>query len=351
VAGKVLLEDGKGRCPFDPEYRSTAVMVGKARGPGTLARSAARGRAGWTAAGARAVPGGVCRVAAGASLWQTASSTPGLSATSRATSPPSPAARRAASPSRQRTPSAGCRVRAGTPGRGLCPPGSGGVGTGAGPGGAAMLSVPVSPDPVFVGSAYLRESLPAGNPEGDDDKVYFFFSETGKEFDYFENTIVSRIARVCKVGAGQRGCARGPCPGCRSPGGRGRGTTLRISDPRSWTPRKGTGAPGRPVWGSHGSEAPSPGLRLEPAAPTSPAGASDPSPSPLPLTRGDTRPVLLSGCVSLPLAALDAASLAPSRCHGCSAGVPGLLRGQTDRGSARRARWDSRPLGSRGGVP
>lgn len=69
--------------------------------------------------------------------------------------------------------------------------------------------VPVPPDPVFVGSAYLQESLPAGNPEGDDDKVYFFFSETGKEFDYFENTIVSRIARVCKVGAGQRVCVLG----------------------------------------------------------------------------------------------------------------------------------------------
>lgn len=30
LSGKVILEDGKGRCPFDPEYRSTAVMVGKA---------------------------------------------------------------------------------------------------------------------------------------------------------------------------------------------------------------------------------------------------------------------------------------------------------------------------------
>lgn len=56
-----------------------------------------------------------------------------------------------------------------------------------------------------MGSAYLRESLPPGNPEGDDDKVYFFFSETGKEFDYFENTIVSRIARVCKVRIRQQG--------------------------------------------------------------------------------------------------------------------------------------------------
>lgn len=33
ASGRVLLEDGKGRCPFDPEYRSTAVMVGKARAP------------------------------------------------------------------------------------------------------------------------------------------------------------------------------------------------------------------------------------------------------------------------------------------------------------------------------
>lgn len=54
-------------------------------------------------------------------------------------------------------------------------------------------------DPVFVGSAYIEESQPIGNPVGDDDKIYFFFSEAGKEFDFFDNTIVSRIARVCKV--------------------------------------------------------------------------------------------------------------------------------------------------------
>ncbi|XP_074862749.1 semaphorin-4B isoform X2 [Carettochelys insculpta] len=53
-------------------------------------------------------------------------------------------------------------------------------------------------DPAFVGSAYLRESLRPASPEGDDDKVYFFFSETAREFDFFENTIVSRVARVCK---------------------------------------------------------------------------------------------------------------------------------------------------------
>ncbi len=50
-----------------------------------------------------------------------------------------------------------------------------------------------------MGSAYIQESLPKSNAVGDDDKIYFFFSEPGKEFDFFDNTIVSRIARVCKV--------------------------------------------------------------------------------------------------------------------------------------------------------
>lgn len=50
-----------------------------------------------------------------------------------------------------------------------------------------------------MGSAYIHESLPKDNPLGDDDKIYFFFSEVGREFDFFDNTVVSRIARVCKV--------------------------------------------------------------------------------------------------------------------------------------------------------
>lgn len=99
----------------------------------------------------------------------------------------------------------------------------------------------MSPDPVFVGSAYLRESLPAGNPEGDDDKVYFFFSETGKEFDYFENTIVSRIARVCKVGAGQRGCVWWGCGrDVTHYWGRGNvGPPYTPLSTSSWTPQEG----------------------------------------------------------------------------------------------------------------
>lgn len=65
-----------------------------------------------------------------------------------------------------------------------------------------LLCVLFLTDPVFVGSAYIEESQPIGNPVGDDDKIYFFFSEAGKEFDFFDNTIVSRIARVCKVRCG-----------------------------------------------------------------------------------------------------------------------------------------------------
>ncbi|XP_043934222.1 semaphorin-4B isoform X2 [Protopterus annectens] len=53
-------------------------------------------------------------------------------------------------------------------------------------------------DSKFVGSAYIQESHLPGSLADDDDKIYFFFSEIGKEYNFFENIIVSRIARVCK---------------------------------------------------------------------------------------------------------------------------------------------------------
>ncbi|XP_062439634.1 semaphorin-4B, partial [Rhea pennata] len=119
ASGKPLLEDGKGRCPFDPEYKSTAVMVDGELYAGTVSNFQGN------------------------------------------------------EPTIYRSQESRISLK-------------------------TENSLNWLQDPVFVGSAYLRESLPPGNPEGDDDKVYFFFSETGKEFDYFENTIVSRIARVCK---------------------------------------------------------------------------------------------------------------------------------------------------------
>ncbi|KAM8795054.1 homer protein homolog 3 [Eudromia elegans] len=42
----------------------------------------------------------------------------------------------------------------------------------------------------------VRES--ESNPNGDDDKIYVFFTETAVEFEFFDKLLVSRIARVCK---------------------------------------------------------------------------------------------------------------------------------------------------------
>ncbi|XP_015282915.1 PREDICTED: semaphorin-4F-like [Gekko japonicus] len=54
-------------------------------------------------------------------------------------------------------------------------------------------STAVMADPEFVASAFVRESR-----DGDDDKVYFFFTETAREYDFYEKVKVARVARVCK---------------------------------------------------------------------------------------------------------------------------------------------------------
>lgn len=55
----------------------------------------------------------------------------------------------------------------------------------------------VSAEPDFVGSALVRES--SGSKDGDDDKIYFFFSERALELDCDTELTVARVARVCKV--------------------------------------------------------------------------------------------------------------------------------------------------------
>lgn len=115
-AGHILLEDGKGRCPFDPNFKSTALVVDGELYTGTV--SSFQGN--------------------------------------------DPAISRSQSLRPTKTES----------------------------------SLNWLQDPAFVASAYIPESL--GSLQGDDDKIYFFFSETGQEFEFFENTIVSRIARICK---------------------------------------------------------------------------------------------------------------------------------------------------------
>ncbi|XP_015284392.1 PREDICTED: semaphorin-4B [Gekko japonicus] len=125
ASGKPVLEDGKGRCPFDPEYKSTALLVDGELYTGTVSNFQGN------------------------------------------------------EPTISRSHSSGRVAPVKT-----------------------ENSLSWLQDPSFVGSAVLRESLPPSDPQGDDDKVYFFFSESGKEFDFFEDAVVSRIARVCKGDVG-----------------------------------------------------------------------------------------------------------------------------------------------------
>ncbi|XP_074848208.1 semaphorin-4F isoform X1 [Carettochelys insculpta] len=55
------------------------------------------------------------------------------------------------------------------------------------------ISVTWLNDPDFVGSTFLR-----GSENGEDDKIYFFFTETAREYDFYEQVKVPRVARVCK---------------------------------------------------------------------------------------------------------------------------------------------------------
>ncbi|XP_029105247.1 semaphorin-4E-like [Scleropages formosus] len=51
-------------------------------------------------------------------------------------------------------------------------------------------------EPQFVSMVEVPESV--GSVEGDDDKVYLFFSEIAVEYDFSSKLAVSRVARVCK---------------------------------------------------------------------------------------------------------------------------------------------------------
>ncbi|XP_032427239.1 semaphorin-4E [Xiphophorus hellerii] len=51
-------------------------------------------------------------------------------------------------------------------------------------------------EPNFVYMDFLEESF--DSPDGDDDKVYLFFSESAMEYDFYRKVTVSRVARVCK---------------------------------------------------------------------------------------------------------------------------------------------------------
>ncbi|XP_056604053.1 semaphorin-4F isoform X1 [Triplophysa dalaica] len=56
-------------------------------------------------------------------------------------------------------------------------------------------------DPEFVSSAFIHEDEEY-NPTGEDDKIYFFFTEVAKEYDFYTKVKVPRVARVCKSDVG-----------------------------------------------------------------------------------------------------------------------------------------------------
>ncbi|NXP14899.1 SEM4E protein, partial [Thinocorus orbignyianus] len=51
-------------------------------------------------------------------------------------------------------------------------------------------------EPNFVSMEVVHES--ESDPNGDDDKIYVFFTETAVEFDFYDKLLVSRIARICR---------------------------------------------------------------------------------------------------------------------------------------------------------
>ncbi|KAM6948337.1 semaphorin-4E [Aplochiton taeniatus] len=51
-------------------------------------------------------------------------------------------------------------------------------------------------EPNFISMTQIPESQSSN--EGDDDKIYLFFSETAVEYDFYSKLVVSRVARVCK---------------------------------------------------------------------------------------------------------------------------------------------------------
>lgn len=58
------------------------------------------------------------------------------------------------------------------------------------------LSLPVEPS--FVFADVIREGNRA---DGEDDKIYYFFTEVSVEYEFFGKLLIPRVARVCKVSA------------------------------------------------------------------------------------------------------------------------------------------------------
>lgn len=63
-----------------------------------------------------------------------------------------------------------------------------------------FLPIPFSaflPEPSFVFADVIREG--ENGADGEDDKIYFFFTEVSVEYEFFGKLFIPRVARVCKV--------------------------------------------------------------------------------------------------------------------------------------------------------
>ncbi|CAL8327147.1 unnamed protein product [Lota lota] len=56
-------------------------------------------------------------------------------------------------------------------------------------------------DPEFVSASFIQQEA-TRHPLGDDDKLYFFFTEVAKEYEMYTKVKVPRVARVCKSDVG-----------------------------------------------------------------------------------------------------------------------------------------------------
>lgn len=48
----------------------------------------------------------------------------------------------------------------------------------------------------------IRDGADRG--DGEDDKIYYFFTEVSVEYEFFSKLLIPRVARVCKVGVQQQ---------------------------------------------------------------------------------------------------------------------------------------------------
>jgi len=120
---------------------------------------------------------------------------------------------------------------------------------------------PCPPDAEFVASVLVRESK--DSPVGDDDKIYYFFTEwAGEEttsfFDKSQVARVARVARVCKVGTSPATASQAPLLPAQGlgacTGGEAEGThphqpvqKCSLRPPRAtWGERRSCSASGRP---------------------------------------------------------------------------------------------------------